>query len=492
MTDLQATNRTKLSKVRESTYGVIPTNPAFQQQRTTGGSLNSNPQTVITQEIRPDRQVTDLILVGLAANGTINGEMSFETFDDHMEEALQGTWSNTPYIQNLTADTEISDASTTTLTVSTGGTAFKTGHLTLTSGFGTSANNKLARVSSSTGTTIVYPAATFTAEASIPDEADVRVVGFQGASGDLVATATGGNAITSTALDFTTLGLAEGMYIYIGDGTSGNSFATAANNGWARIAADGIAATRLDLDVVPAGFIADAGTGKTLRVFIGDILKNASTKRSSTFERQFLDHSPVTYEYFRGMEVNTMSLNLQQRSIATVSFGYIGKDAFNDDARPSGVSDIDQTTTDVINTSTDIGNISFDGTIISGPNFVMSMTIDVNNNLRQQEAIGTIGAVGIGNGEFTVTGNINTYFGSPEIYNKVLDNTRTSFAATIGGTDAENQAYVVDLPSLKFSAGAPTITGKNQDVMLQGTYQAIMHPDLGYTMSVGRFWYLPV
>src|SRR5215468_5239744 len=107
------------------------------------------------------------------------------------------------------------------------------------SGFPTAANNKLARVSASSVTTIVYPSATFTAEtAPIPAGATVRQVGFEGASGDLAAVTVGGNGLQSTTLDFTTLGLSPGRWIKVGDGdNAGHSFATAADNGFCRISA---------------------------------------------------------------------------------------------------------------------------------------------------------------------------------------------------------------------------------------------------------------
>jgi hypothetical protein len=45
---------------------------------------------------------------------------------------------------------------------------------------------------------------------------------------------------------------------------------------------------------------------------------------------------------------------------------------------------------------------------------------------------------------------------------------------------------------VKLSSGSPSVSGKNQDVTIQPGFQAIMHATLGYTMSVGRFWYLPL
>lgn len=493
MPDLQSTNRVALAKVREATFGVTPATPAFKAVRQTSSGLAANPKTVITAEIRGDRQVTDLILVGQEAGGPVGGELAFSVADDDLEEALQGTWSNSPSITVITLDTEISDLSATVATVSAGGAAFLAGMLTLHQGFPTAANNKLARVASSTGTSITYPAATFSADAVIPVGASIRQVGFEGVAGDLLAVTAGGNALTSTALNFTLMGLQVGEWVKVGDGdTALKSFATAANNGFCRVSA--IASGRLSFDRVPAGWTADAGAGVSLRVFSGDFLVNASTKRSNTIERQYLDHSPVTYEYLRGMTLNTLDLDFKQQAIATYQKSYIGRDAFlpSPMVRIAGSTDVAAPTYGVLNTSSNVGRIGFDGSTITGPNFVMSAAIKINDNIRAQTAVGSIGAVGTGNGEFTVTGTLETYFGDPSIYSKIINNTLTSFDVRVGRADGNRESILFDLPSIKFSGGSPNVSGKNADVMISGGFQAIMHATLGYTMSAGRFWYLPI
>jgi len=493
MADLQSTNRVALAKVREATFGVTPSNPVFKAIRQTSSGLNANPQTKITNEIRGDRQVTDLILVGTDAGGAIGGELAFAVADDDLEEGLQGTWSNNPSITVITSDTEISDVSTTTITVAAGGAAFVAGMLTLTQNLPTAANNKLARVNSSTATTIVYPAATFSADAVIPVGASVRQVGFQGASADVTAVTAGGNGLGSTVLDFTTFGILPGEWLKVGDGDNANcSFATAANNGFCRVSA--VTAHKISFDIVPAGWAADTGTGETISIFSGDFLTNGSTKRPNTIERQFLDHSPVTYEYFRGQTLNTLAIDAKTQDIATYTKGYIGKDAFlpSPMVRISGSTDVAAPTYGVLNTSSNVGRIGFDGSTITGPNFVMGATININNNIRGQKAVGSIGSVGTGNGEFTVTGSLNTYFGDPSIYQKVINNTKTSFDIRFGRTDGNRESLLIDLPSIKLSGGAPSVSAKNADVMIDGAFTAFMDATKLYTMSVGRFFYLPI
>lgn len=489
MADLQSTARVAIGIAREATFGVIPSSPVFKAVRQTSSSLSASPQTVTSDEIRSDRQVTDLILVGQQAGGDIAGELSFRGHDDAIEEALQGTWSANPVITNATADTEISDVGTAVVTVASGGAAFVTGHLVLVSGMGTAANNKVARVTSSTGTAITFPAATFTAESVVPLAATLRVVGFAGASGDIVATVTGGNALTSTALDFTTLGISVGEWVRIGGSSAGSQFATAATNGWCRVSA--VAANRLSFSVVPASFGADTGTSKTIEVYTGDFLTNASTKRSNTIERQYLEHSPVTYEYFRGMTLDALSLDLTAQAIAKVSLTYIGKDGLPTATRAVSATDIAAPTNDVMNTSANIGRVGLAGSTVTGPNYVMSARVEFRNNIRRQNAIGDIGAIGTGNGEFTVTGTIETYFGSKAELDKVIANTETSFDVRLGGTDANGESILLDLPTVKYSGGSPSVSGKNQDVMLSLSFQALRDKTLGYTASIGRFFYLP-
>lgn len=483
---LQSTNRVNHAKVRETTFAVIPTNPAFQTMRVTSSALNANPQTIESDEIRSDRQVSDLILVGTQAQGSIGGEMSFGNADLDLEEALQGTWSNKPSIVNVAADTQISDLSATVATVSAGGASFTTGTLALLQGFTTSANNKKARVVSSTGTTITFPAATFAVEAAaIPVAASIRAVGFQGASGDITAEASG---LGSTVLDFTTFGLVIGEWVKVGGSAAGEQFATAVNNDFCRISA--ISANDITFDIVPAGWATDAGTSKTISVFFGDVLRNGSTQRSLTIERQYLDHSPVSYEYISGLVANRFSLSLDAQKIATYSVDYMGQTGTTTTTRASGATDLPASTGDVLNTSSNVGRLGFNGSVIGSPNYMMSATIQVDNNSRYQNAIGNIGAVAIGTGEFAVTGTMDFYFGNTSIYEAVLSNTAVSLDFRVGRGDGNKPALLFDLPRVKFASGSPSVQGKNQDVRMSAGYQAIRHPTLLYTMHVGRYWFL--
>lgn len=85
-------SQTRLALVKETTYGVTPTNPAFRNVRYTGDSLKHTRQNTSSEEIRRDRNAADLVQVAGGAEGAVNFEMSYGSFDDLLAAALCGEW----------------------------------------------------------------------------------------------------------------------------------------------------------------------------------------------------------------------------------------------------------------------------------------------------------------------------------------------------------------------------------------------------------------
>lgn len=473
------TNRVDVAVVEEATLGTTPATPAFELLRITGApDLAFTPQTTVSEELRSDRQVSDLALVGATAGGGLPIELSYGTFDKLIQAAMFSTWV-TRRRENVDT-TQISAVAATTYTVTDETFDFAEGHLIRASGFTETANNKLfVAGSGTTATSVIHTAGTV--EASPPSTAKLQCVGFQGASGDIEATATG---LSSTVLDFTTLGLAVGEWIKIGGSNTANQFATGANNDWVVITA--IAANALTLTHLPSGWTVDTGTGKEIQVVVGEYIRNGVLKRSFTVRERFSDHSPVTYQWLTGMVLGQLALSAPSQAIITGTITFQGTDASMDDTGDiAGATTVAASTSDVMNSSSNVGRIAEGGSPITGKNYVLQADINLNNNLRYQNAVGSIGAVGVGAGEFGVTGTLQTYFDDKTIAQKVLNNTESSFDMRVA--DNSGQTYVFYFPRLKYSAGAPSVPGKNQDVTLSAEFQAILSTTYGYTMSIGRF-----
>ena len=481
---LASGNRVRHAKCRETAFGVTPTSPALKDLRVTTSTLNPNIETVMSQELRTDRQIPDQTTVAIKAAGDINFELSFNALDDFFEEVLQGAWATKPVIANTAAGTPISALSTTTATVASGGAVFLSGMICLTTGFALAANNKTAVVASSTGTTIVFPASTFTADASPQTGATIRVVGFQGASGDITATSSG---LGSTTLDFTTLGISAGDWINVGGLTGSTYFATAANNTFIRVTA--IAAHALTCDNLPTGWAVDAGTGKTISIWYGDSVTNGTTLWSSTIERTFTDQNAPTFEYYTGSVTNGVNLSLSSGQIITGSAAMISQIAAYQTTRVSGATDVAPPTYPVLNATSNFGRIGVGGATLAGPNYIMSATVDMNNNISPDMALGSLGAVAMNNGDFNVTGSLDVYFGDTTLLANLLNNAATSLNFIVSDVNSPRESYVIDFPQVKYTSGQIGGVAKNQPVKQTVGYRAVLSTTFGYTAKIVRFFY---
>lgn len=90
-------NRVGLAYVVESTYGTTPSGPpTLKNLRYVSESLKQRTTTIKSQEVRSDRQTSDIPRVGLDVGGTIEGEFSYDAYPDFYEWGFQAdaTWSS--------------------------------------------------------------------------------------------------------------------------------------------------------------------------------------------------------------------------------------------------------------------------------------------------------------------------------------------------------------------------------------------------------------
>ena len=467
------TNRVQLSYVEESTLGTTPTisgTTVMRGVRSTGETMNFNISNVTSNEIRSDRMTTDLIQSNAQCSGDLNYEMSYplqRSFIDQMiGGALFNSWTCLPYKNNITADTEIAAVAISGVyTVDAGGASFIAGHLVRATGFTNAGNNTTtgaAKVSASSATSVTMAGGGLTtvSEAAPPIGATLQVVGFQFGSADLTATADG---LACTAGDFTTIGLTVGKWIKVGGSATGEKFATAALNGWARVVA--IAAKALTLDNLPTGWTTDAGTGKTIDLWYGDTLKNGTTVRSFTIEKGFLDITQ--YLAYKGMVVGQMSMSLSAQNIMTGSFSFMG---MTHTAGASSLgSPVAASTEDVLSSMANVGRMAEGGVVLGPTNYAQAMSIQIQNNLRAQPAIGVLGSIGVGTGRCDVSGNLTCYFSDRTQYDKYLAGTTSSFNFR---SVAGSRAFICTIPNMEFETGTVTAGQGNQDVMAQFGYRA--------------------
>lgn len=210
-------------------------------------------------------------------------------------------------------------------------------------------------------------------------------------------------------------------------------------------------------------------------------LKNGVTQRSFSIEKNFTD---ITQFFaYRGMNLNKLSLNFQSGSVVTGSFGFMGKDAVRGAVTTLPGTPIASQTFEVMNAVAGVGNIFEGGSALTGT-FIKSLSLELNNNLRGQDAIGVLGYAGVAPGSVDVTGSMEVYLADGTLYDKFIAATASSLTWTV--KDPTGFGYAFTIPKLKFSDAKVTAGSLNSDVMLSLPYTAIMDATTSKTLIIDR------
>lgn len=378
-------------------------------------------------------------------------------------------------------------------------------------GFDESGNNGLkTTVSGSTATEIKVATGSLTAEADAPDNATVDVVGFVGASGDIAFDASGN--LTSTLLDFTTLGLKKGMRLVIGGEATGTRFATAANNCLAYIASTPTAnlielenhVHDIDTAWTPT---ADAGAGKTIQIFVDSLYRNYAID-DALYSKKLVygeleeplagSDSSTRWTYCKGLAVNTLTIAAPLRSKITATVAMIGTDATKPlaaaDRLPAGASAgagpanaYEPLATALVDTQNDLDFIRLcdsSGTLVGEIN---SWTLTLGNNVSPKEVQGTPGAIGHHYGEFTHSVQLEAYYTDSDQVAAATENRDLFFDAFVRNDEF---AFTVRLPKVAMRNDNKTYAANTQ-VTLSFDAPAFGDDDSNLAASLGIYGYVP-
>jgi hypothetical protein len=250
------------------------------------------------------------------------------------------------------------------------------------------------------------------------------------------------------------------------------------NQGWFKASAITNATTlTVGSAVFTVGTTTGTGVVQSARV------TNGTTQSSYSIERNSADITQ--FQNFRGMTPSKLSLTLQPGQILTGSISFMGKDA-----QPlAGVTAMPGTSTPsltsgVFNSVSNVFQILENGAALTNT-YARNLTINVENNLRGQGAIGNLGSVGIGAGQSVVTGSLELYFADATYLNKFINNTSSTLSLRVSSSTT-GVGYVLTFPLIKYSDGATPTPGANQDVSLTLPFQALRDPTTGVQIIVDR------
>lgn len=99
---MSSSSRVRLTRIRETTYGVLPTAAAMLRVRRTGGSFSEDTTAEPSAEVRDDLQVTDVARLDKMAKGTIDDEWVYAAHDEELKDNFANPWSSTIALTGLT------------------------------------------------------------------------------------------------------------------------------------------------------------------------------------------------------------------------------------------------------------------------------------------------------------------------------------------------------------------------------------------------------
>lgn len=222
----------------------------------------------------------------------------------------------------------------------------------------------------------------------------------------------------------------------------------------------------------------------------GQFLRNGTTRKSFTIEKDFSDAldentSPGTevLQYFTGMRVGSMNLNIAPGAIINGSFTFEGKQAFSASATIGDGSPATVSTDDVMSAVDNITDIEIDGAPASAQLCFTNIEFTLDNSLRAQPCIGQLANSGIGLGRTVITGTLEAYLEDRDFIEKYLNFTTfgLSFRATLG-----SDSYIFEFPSIKLTSGGTPTPGNDQDVLVSVEFTAKRDPVKGYMIGLTR------
>lgn len=454
--------------------------------------------TVARNPINPSRQRKKGVTTDLDASGGFNQDLTFSNTTRLLQGFFFADAREKPTTAPLNGDAvALTGVATSTYTAAGADMPdFVAGDILLASGFAAAANNGVKTVASRTSTTAVVNE---TLATETPDaDARLDLVGHQFASGDLSVVMNGSLVrLTSAAFDLRTLGVIPGEWVFVGGDEATTQFADNAP-GYARVGA--VTQTYLELDKVSWEATADAGAGKTLRVYLGMVIRNEPlpediVRRTYQVERTLgSDTDGTMSEYLVGAAASEFTLNIAQADKVTADVAFVA----TDNEQRSGLQGQKAGTRplfapdDAFNTSSDFSRIKL--ALVTADDaapeplfaFATEISLSINNNVSPNKAIGRLGAIEVTSGTFEVSGSVTAYFASIAAVQAVRNNADVTVDMIL---QKPGRALLLDVPLLSLGDGRLNVE-QDQPITLPLETNAA-ESRFGHTLLFQSFSHLP-
>lgn len=493
-------NITGLRYAEEKDLRELPPNPVFyllepNSYNDFGGQIS----TIARNPINPSRQRQKGVTTDLDASGGFQQDLtmnnSIRLFQGFFFADIREPKTTAPMNSDPIAIIAVTGADKK-VTAASGLAGWVKGHIVRLSGFSTRANNKVCTVASnSLAGEVVFDQAL--ADETPPAAAKMETVGIMFADGD-VKIELNANLVrlVSTAFDMRTLKLVPGSWIFLGGDETNAKFVK--NKGFARISV--IDEHYIEFDKTDWKGEAEVGTGKAIKLFFGEVLKNEADpeliKRRTYHVERTLGHDAdgQMSEYLVGAVPNELKINIAQADKITMDMSFVavdneqrtGAQGLKTGTRPY------QKPASAFNTSSDFARIKL--ALVDEENsapkplfaYATEMNLTLNNNVTPNKAIGVLGAFDTSAGTFEVGGSLTAYFNDVTSAQAVRNNGNVTIDIIML---KKNEGMVWDIPLLSLGNGRLNVE-QDQAITLPLDTNAA-ECKFNHTLLFQRFTYLP-
>lgn len=309
-------------------------------------------------------------------------------------------------------------------------------------------------------------------------------------------------------------GLIPGELVHVGDDAAATRFFNATNKGFCRVRS--ITAADLELDKTQFVMVTDdgtdtgaGGTGQTIRVFFGRVIRNEPdpaliVTRGIQLERTLgapdsALPTQIQAEYLTRSLANTWKLDTKTADIVSYDMGFLsntnevrtGAQGVKAGTRPSlpdteafnATSDVSFTKLALVKTNDSCPTPLF--------SFFTDLQFEIKNNIKQNKAVSVLGAFDSTPGFFDVSATLQAYFTTVDEIQAVKDNSSVTVETHFVKA---NQGISIDIPLVTLSKAMADVK-INEPIMMPLDCDAAtgksINVNYDYTMLVVFWDYLP-
>jgi hypothetical protein len=283
-------------------------------------------------------------------------------------------------------------------------------------------------------------------------------------------------AVVAASRTFTSAALADFSAVPAGSYVLISGASNAGNNGLFRV--ESATTLVLTLHAQDAANLVDETAGASIKITWNHTPNSVDTPNSYTFKKE-IALATKAYMYYRGCMVNSMAWTFSTGSILTGTMGIVG---LTEDVTESAIAGQTTTAVAAYKLMNSVSSLALSSVGLESDVQIESASITYDNNIQPAKAIGTLGAVALEAFTLSCTGDITLYFEDISAY--TLFTSDSSFSLSFKFTDSEGNSIVMFMPNCQFATVESPIPGKDNFFMINGTYEALRDPTLGFTMGM--------